>query len=166
MKNITPQKLRMRIFGHDIALEITKTSASGDIKIPDSCSPEMPEFNSIREALCRNETKGKFECEVVGDQQPVHYTGMWYIIPDFTVFRRIFHWWYNYDFSEALSLEAFTETYGNWMGNHYYGKWVTYKRNIPKMIGYFGDNTREGQLFIDMIMKKVIQYENRLKQRL
>ena len=62
------------------------------------------------------------------------------------------------------SEELFRERYGRRMGSHYYEKWKSYDRNIWRMIGYFGTDRKNGALFMDMVMVKVTQYENRIKE--
>ena len=50
-------------------------------------------------------------------------------------FFRVYRWWYNHNNDET---------------------W--------RMIGYFGTDRKNGALFMDMVMVKVTQYENRIKE--
>ncbi len=64
---------------------------------------------------------------------------------------------------EGLTEELFNETFGSVMGAHYFSKWEhLYKRDILKMVAYFGRDTAEGQKFADMLANKVEQYETRI----
>ena len=40
----------------------------------------------------------------------------------------------------------------------------SYDRNIWRMVGYFGNDRKNGALFMDMVMARVTQYENRIKE--
>ena len=79
-------------------------------------------------------------------------------------FFRVYRWWYNHNNDEALSEELFRERYGRCMGSHYHEKWKSYDRNIWRMVGYFGNDRKNGALFMDMVMARVTQYENRIKE--
>lgn len=75
---------------------------------------------------------------------------------------RIGVWDYNRHPEESLTQELFNEYFGNVMGTHYYSKWENYyKHNIIAMVGYLHSDRKEAQLFCDMIMQKVSQYEQR-----
>lgn len=50
------------------------------------------------------------------------------------------------------------------MGSHYHEKWKSCDRNIWRMVGYFGNDRKNGTLFMDMVMARVTQYENRIKE--
>ena len=63
---------------------------------------------------------------------------------------------------EGLTEELFNETFGPAMGSHYFSKWEHTKRDILKMVVYFGRDTTEGQKFADMLASKVEQYETRI----
>jgi hypothetical protein len=79
---------------------------------------------------------------------------------------RIAIWVRNYGPEEGLAKELFSETYGSVMGNHYLDKWEnTYKHDIFSMIAYFGIDTKEGQLFCDMIMQQMQKYERRVFEK-
>ncbi len=63
---------------------------------------------------------------------------------------------------EALTAELFHETVGGVMGAHYFSKWEhLYKRDILKMVAYFGRDTTDGQKFSDMLAKQIEKYETR-----
>lgn len=77
---------------------------------------------------------------------------------------RIGAWDYNRRPEESLTEELFAEYFGRVMGAHYFSKWEgCYKRNIIAMVGYLHSDRKEAQLFCDMIMQKVSQYEQRKK---
>ncbi len=90
--------------------------------------------------------------------------GTYSIEPDFKLFLRIARWKYNFSSDEALTREDFRETYGQAFGDHFYEKWVS-ERDIEPMINYFCNHIENGQAFIGMVMKRVCQYEKRLKER-
>ncbi len=79
---------------------------------------------------------------------------------------RIGAWDYNRHPEESLTQELFEEYFGRVMGVHYYSKWEDYyKKNIIAMVGYLYSDRKEAQLFCDMIMQKVYQYEQRKSQK-
>nr|DAE55308.1 MAG TPA: hypothetical protein [Caudoviricetes sp.] len=79
---------------------------------------------------------------------------------------RIGAWDYNRHPEESLTQELFNEYFGRVMGTHYYSKWEGYyKYNIIAMVGYLHSDRKEAQLFCDMIMQKVTQYEQRKNQK-
>ena len=82
----------------------------------------------------------------------------------YDLFFRVYRWWYNHNFDEALTEGLFQERYGRRMGSHYYEKWKSCGRNIWQMVGYFGNDCKNGRVFMDMVMDKVMQYENRIKE--
>ena len=133
-----------------------------------SLRPVFPEeLGDICSELCLHHMQGT--CEIASgqlftldDREPVRYAGVWQVIPDYELFFRIYRWWYNFDLSEALSKQSFEETFGAWMGGHYYEKWLSNERSISRMIGYFGEDTAKGRQFLDMVMEKVQLYEQRL----
>ena len=64
---------------------------------------------------------------------------------------------------EALTAELFDETFGSVMGSHYFSKWEhLYKRDILKMVAYFGRDTTEGQKFANLLAKQIEKYETRI----
>ena len=79
---------------------------------------------------------------------------------------RIGAWDYNRHPEESLTQELFNEYFGSVMGAHYYSKWESYyTHNIIAMVGYLHSDRKEAQLFCDMIMQKVSQYEQRKNQK-
>ena len=82
----------------------------------------------------------------------------------YDLFFRVYRWWYNHNNDEALSEELFRKRYGRRMGSHYHEKWKSYDRNIWRMVGYFGTDRKNGALFMDMVMARVTQYENRIQE--
>ncbi len=64
---------------------------------------------------------------------------------------------------ESLTEELFNETFGSAMGAHYFSKWEhLYKRDILKMVVYFGRDTTEGQKFANLLAKQIEKYEKRI----
>ena len=64
---------------------------------------------------------------------------------------------------ESITEEMFCDTFGSAMGNHYFSKWEhLYKRDILKMVVYFGRDTTEGQKFANMLAKQIELYESRI----
>lgn len=168
MLSITPKNVRVRILGHDVCLTITSASVATAEEWLSQHTIDLSELGSIQFDLCMNRLCGEFEavsyrlCSLY-DREPLQYAGTWQVIPDYRQFLRIFSWWYNYGFTEALTLQSFEEAFGKRMGGHYWEKWRLYERSIAKMIGYFGTNVSEGQKFLDMVMDAVARYEQREK---
>ena len=83
---------------------------------------------------------------------------------DFETLLRVVIWDYNRCFKdESLDKDLFIEKYGKVMGEHYYNKFVhEFNGNILKMIGYFRDSKKEGQIFCDMITERIEKYEKRI----
>ncbi|MFR9543778.1 MAG: hypothetical protein SNJ29_15255 [Rikenellaceae bacterium] len=78
---------------------------------------------------------------------------------------RIVMWFNNFTEDEGLSRELFCKVYGSVMGEHYFIKWNSvYERNILKMVGYFGLNCTDGELFMAMIESQMANYEKRIKR--
>lgn len=169
MTAIAPKSIRVRCLGYDVQLNVDKVSHPAAEEWLNACTVDHTELGEICNALFRHETEGSFRAVsrhvyASEDHAPLHYSGTWHTMPDYTLFCRIFRWWYNYAPDEALTEAAFREAFGNGMGSHYYEKWRSYERSLQKMIGYFGEDRKNGQLFLDMVMEKVIRYENRIKE--
>lgn len=86
------------------------------------------------------------------------------VVPEYRMLSRIFAWWYNYNSDEALSPEDFREAYGPALGDHIYSKWQFFNRDLTRMIGYFGTEEVKGQKFLCMLMRRVVQYEERMEE--
>lgn len=99
------------------------------------------------------------------DDDPVLVTvrGNYMIAPDYKLLRRIVRWKYNFAADENITPEDFREVYGPAFGEHFHAKWISLDRDILKMIAYFADDIQKGQDFIGMIMRRVFQYEKRIK---
>ncbi len=64
---------------------------------------------------------------------------------------------------ESITEELFNEAFGGAMGAHYFSKWEhLYKRDILKMVAYFGRDTTEGQKFANLLAKQIEKYETRI----
>lgn len=86
-------------------------------------------------------------------------------IINYSLLIRISMWNYNYSQEERLSKELFAKYFGNRMGEHYYDKWIsTCEQRFMKMIAYFGQDSKEGQTFCDMVAEQIQKYEQRLKR--
>ena len=117
----------------------------------------------IRERLQGGEASGEFTtsaCSPLGGYLYVRLT--YCTAPQYDVFMRIYRWWYNYDSAEALSEKDFQAAYGCVLGSHIYRKWLSFRRDISKMIGYLGEDAAKGQRFLGMVMRRVRQYEQRM----
>jgi hypothetical protein len=90
--------------------------------------------------------------------------GTYSMEPDYKLMRRIARWRCGFSPGEAVTREDFAEAYGQMRGGHFYEKWVSFDRKIEPMTDYFGDNFKHGQAFIGMVMKRVYQFEKRLKE--
>lgn len=85
---------------------------------------------------------------------------------DFKFMLRIARWVRNYGPGEGLTKELFTETYGSVMGDHYLTKWNSvYTHDIFAMIAYFGNDSKDGQLFCDMAYRQMTAYEKRINEK-
>lgn len=169
LQPIAPKNVRLRIFGHDVVLTITAASLPTAEEWLGTHTIDVSELGSIQLDLCLNRLCGEFEAVSYRlfsqhDREPLQYAGTWQVVPDYRQFVRIFRWWYNYGFAEALTQQSFEETYGKRMGEHYWEKWCHYDRSIAKMVGYFGTNVKEGQKFLDLVMDAVARYEQREKE--
>lgn len=169
MNPIEPKKITLRLCGHDVEITINQTSHPQELASKFSGIIDCFGFEEIEDDICQNnEMHGDFtvwEYITIEDETvQLELTGEWRILCDFTLFRRIFSWWYNHYTTEALTEEMFKEAYGPAKGSHYFSKWRYFKRDIMNMVGYLGSNVPEGRLFMDMIMSKVIEYENRINQ--
>lgn len=172
IKQIEPAKVITHLYGHEIEVIVTKsTHPEFLIRLFDMADTiDILDLDDIVKGLYSNECSGDFNSTtriyMEGDSEEsiIKSVGNWRIIPDYNQWRRVFRWWYSHDFNEALSSDDFVGCYGKWKGQHYFDKWASFERNIPQMIGYLGDNIKEGRAFLDMVMQKVRQYENRINQ--
>ena len=89
--------------------------------------------------------------------------GTYSIEPAYDLFHRVTRWGYNFASGEALTREDFREAYGEESGDRFYEKWVSLDRGIEPMIAHLADDTGNGQTFLGMVMKRVRQYEKRLR---
>lgn len=103
---------------------------------------------------------GDFIMDGGNDGCAVHISYM--TVPDYRFLSRIWAWLYNFSPDEALGEADFRRAYGPALGEHFYGKWTGYGRDISCMIGYFGTDCAKGQAFMNIIMERVVQYEKRI----
>lgn len=162
--NNHPQVLTMTYYGHEIDVTLTPDPYCKLEFVPDSVK------EVIFELLESDNTTGEFtddEAEdYVDDETYCTFSGSWRIIQlNHNFMLRVARWVRNYGPDEGLTKELFGETYGSVMGDHYLTKWENvYPHNIIAMIAYFGNDTKEGQLFCDMIYKQMLRYENRINE--
>ena len=170
IKQIEPVKVIMRLYGHEIEIVITRSTHSEvhmllNDKVNETDILQLDDIiNGLSEDLCNGQISSAAKIILDGhdEETTILCEGNWRVIPDYRLWKRIFSWWYSHDFNEALSFNDFTQCYGTWKGGHYFDKWASFERNIPKMIGYIGNNMEEGRAFLDMLMQKVRQFENRI----
>ena len=87
-------------------------------------------------------------------------------ILDHKFMLRIAYWLSSHNMEEGLNEELFNETYGTVMGKHYYQKWEhTYSHDIMKITVYFGLDSKNGQLFYNMVLKQMTLYEQRIGRK-
>lgn len=147
-------------YGH--ILQVTFGTASDEATlefIPDSVKEII--FSSMAD----NSDSGEFTEEETVGETGEGYSGSWWFQPlSFQLMKRIAVWdYYCVRATEGLTLKLFQETYGTAVGTHFYDKWCEFKFNFFKMIRYFSPGDNAGQLFCNMIMKQVEEYEE--KQR-
>lgn len=168
----TKQILTDTYCGH--VIEVTFTSV-----IPENTLTQIPEsvYECILEQLQEDNVEGDFTEEETGDSIYIRkgeedddgkdiYTvvaGSWQIIPlDYNIISSIANWEYNYSSKEALTEELFKQYFGNLQGKHFYEKWIyTAKKNVLSMIHYFKESPDKGQIFCNMLMQQVKQYQIR-----
>lgn len=168
-ENATPQILTDHYCGHLIEVTFTSVIPHCELShIPDSV------FGCIMEQLKENVCDGEFSEEETGDcfdpEDETRYTvtaGTWRVVElNHNLLYRIGAWNYNRRPEESLTLELFVENYGKVQGEHYYSKWMDYySQHFINMVGYLNSNSKEAQIFCDMIMQKVKQYEQRIQSR-
>lgn len=164
----TLQPLYTSICGHQIQIEIITTTHPAICNNPNIAF--MPDIGPIKDNLCWNIRCGRLEGEIcipLGDRNEetiVRYTARWSIAYDYRQFHRLFRWWWSHSYAEALTESDFKQAFGNRMGEHYFEKWRLYERSIPRMIGYFGADMHNGQLFLNLMARMVTRYETHIKE--
>lgn len=161
-----PQRFRENNYGHQMEIVIENTYPYCKLsEVPDSV------YECIFNRLAENITESTFDCEDVGDVingEMRRFSGFWRVVPtlDFASLLRVAIWVNNYGPDEGLNRELFTETYGSVMGDHYLTKWDSvYRHNIISMVAYFGNDSKDGQRFVDMVMRQTTKYEQRIKAK-
>ena len=99
------------------------------------------------------------------NDQPVMVAvgGTYSVEPDYNLFCRIALYRHNHSSVEAVTQEDFREAYGQAFGDQFYKKWTWLEENIAAMIAWFTSDADNGQRFIGLLMKRVRQYEQRLR---
>lgn len=140
--------LEVTIVGHETKIEF----------IPDEVKAE------VFELLETNLTEGTF---AVNDHNEEQISGSWRILYlHHDVLYRVLLWEYNESVENFISVDAFSDAFGNTLGRHYFEKWEhTYKRDIRQMIWYFGTDNDNGQKFLAMLQTQIEKYENRKNER-
>lgn len=157
--------MNLSAYGH--AFEITFTEIT-----PFQSIAEAPDnvLSHIFDQLAEMNMQGEFEAQeyINSNGDAVKYKGTWRVIPtlDFALLLRVAIWVNNYGPDEGLSKELFAKTYGSVMGDHYLTKWDSvYRHNIISMVAYFGNDSKDGQRFVDMVMRQTTKYEQRIKAK-
>lgn len=128
-------------------------------------------WDAINNSLSEMNLSGTFDVGEYIDSQSndqIHYNGSWRVIQsaEYDFLARMVLWFNNYGDSEGLYRELFDKYFGTRMGEHFYSKWhSTYSRDILKMIGYFGLNSSDGKIFMEMIKEQMAKYEERSNNR-
>lgn len=161
--NEPPQTFIVEMFTHQVRVTI-------DEVYPHCKLSSVPEclFDKIHLGATDFVHQDNFQleetCEEV-DGELRNFKGSWEIIDlNYKTLMRLAMWVSNYGPDEGLTKELFHQTYGSRMGDHYLEKWdKVYKHNIIAMTAYFGNNSKEGQKFCDMMMVQMTKYEQRTK---
>ncbi|MFI3290195.1 MAG: hypothetical protein R3Y66_08710 [Rikenellaceae bacterium] len=76
---------------------------------------------------------------------------------------RVAMWNNNYSSRERLSIESFTEFFGERMGRHYYEKWgYPAECKFMKMMSYYGTDSKDAETFCQMVTAQMLKYEQRV----
>lgn len=145
------QTLTENYYGHIVKAEFNTALNAEKLEfIPDSVK------EVIFSAMTDNSLDGIFT-----EEETNGYSGTWSIQPlAFSVMRRISTWSYHTpQANKGLTLELFQNAYGTVAGEHFYHKWHELNFNFFSMISYFSLEADNGQVFCNMIMKQVEDFE-------
>lgn len=145
------QTLTEGYYGHIIRAEFNTTPNKEKLEfIPDSVK------EVIFSAMTDNSSDGEFT-----EEETNGYSGTWRIQPlAFSVMKRISTWSYHIpQTNKGLTLESFQNAYGAVAGEHFYHKWHELQFYFFSMISYFGHEVDNGQIFCNMIMEQVEEFE-------
>ncbi|WP_195594667.1 hypothetical protein [Bacteroides fragilis] len=164
------QNLTGHIYSHLIQVTLTSVIPENKLtKIPDSV------YDWIVDHLELNCVEGEFTEEQTGDniyfpsEENKHGTdvytvvaGSWRIIQlEYNTIYPLIMWWNNHYTSEDLNLEHFITFFGKEMGTLYYAKWIGCKHNLIDAFGIFTGKQEDGQIFCNMLMQQVEQYQKK-----
>lgn len=171
----SPQIFTDYYCGH--LIEVTLTSV-----IPVNIIQQIPDsvYDTVMELLKENVTEGKFTEKDTGDNLYIPgeggcdddevYTvcaGSWRIIElDFHLVSRLVMWWNNGYSKKLFNRDLFIRHFGEKAGAKYYVEWLDRKENLIDMFGCFVSEHEDGQIFCNMIMEQVRQYEQEEEKQL
>lgn len=138
-------------YGHIIRAVFNTTPKSQKLEfIPDSVK------ESIFSTMTDDSSEGEFT-----EEETDGYSGTWSIQPlVFSVMKRIVRWhYYTAHANEGLTLKHFQDAFGTVAGEHFFNKWHEFQFNFFSMIGYFNLETNNGQIFCNMVMKQIEEFE-------
>lgn len=170
-----PQVLTDYYCGH--LIEVTFTSV-----IPGNTLQQIPDsvYDNIMEALKENVVEGIFTEEETGDNLYIPgegdrdddevytvYAGSWRVIEmDFNLISRLVMWWNNGYSEKLFTYDLFIRHFGEKAGPEYYVKWLDRKEDLIDMFSCFVSEHEDGQIFCNMIMEQVRQYEQEEEKQL
>lgn len=155
------------IYGHRVQIAIVATT---HVRVWDD--PEIAtriDMTPIVQALRNDDLRGELEGDlyiptgIPCEGTIVRYTALWHRTFDYRQFLSLFQWWWCHSYAQALTEQDFQSAFGKRMGEHYFEKWRSYDRSIPRMISYFGSEMNCGQTFLDMVSQMVYRYETYMK---
>lgn len=170
MKKIEPMTVHVRLYGHNVEVTLLEASHPETRELVNEYCMDACSMSHVVDQLAEDNERGDFESStriVLNDTDPetlVTLRGTWRIVPDFTLWKRVFRWSYCRGLSESLTEAMFTKAYGLHKGAHSFSKWKGYRCNIEKMVGYLSGSIRELEQFMGMVMEKVQEYESRLEK--
>lgn len=163
MKN---HNLYMTCLGHNVEVSLD---------LPENCRKTYDHIpctvvNEFLEAVECGVRKGTFanvpddEMSTIGEGYSL--SGSWRIVSfDYGILSRVMMWWNNDYCAEEFDRELFIRYFGQEAGCEYHDRWVNQcKENLLDMFGTFVSDYEAGQLFCNMIMEQVEQYENNESQ--
>lgn len=158
-------------------IKVTFTSV-----IPANTLQQIPDsvYDNIMEALKENVSEGKFTEEETGDNLYMPgedssddnevYTvcaGSWRIVElDFHLISRLVMWWNNSYSKKLFNYDLFIRYFGETAGTEYYVEWLDRKENLIDMFGCFVSEHEDGQIFCNMLMEQIEEYEKEEQQRI
>ena len=99
-----------------------------------------------------------------GDELTVTVEGTFRLCPDYKLLRRIVWWLCNCKDEERLTHGEFIAEFGVVRGRAAASRWDYDGGNLMSMVAFFDDDPDEGERFLNLVMRKVVQYERRLRK--